>query len=261
MRKAIVSIFILVMGLTGTAVQAITYGQPDGNGHPNVGALIAEWREPGVKESLCTGTLIAPTVFLTAAHCTAFLESEGIEDVWVSFDPDLSVPHTLIPGTMHTNPGFNQKQSDPGDIAVVTFEDPVPGIAPADLPPAGRFNRKPAELKGQRFTAVGYGATEPETGGGAPEFPDPMQRLFSVSRFEALNKAWLRLSQNPSTGDAGTCYGDSGGPNFLGAGAGETDVIAGITITGDAMCRSTNVIYRLDTKPARDFLEDFVSLP
>ena len=49
---------------------------------------------------------------------------------------------------------------------------------------------------------------------------------------------------NPRTGNGGTCYGDSGGPNFLGT----TNIVAAITITGDAVCRSTNVVYRLDTR-------------
>ena len=64
-------------------------------------------------------------------------------------------------------------------------------------------------------------------------------------------------SMNPATGNGGTCYGDSGGPNFLGT----TDVIAGTTITGDTNCRSTNVDYRLDTASARQFLARFVPLP
>ena len=65
--------------------------------------------------------------------------------------------------------------------------------------------------------------------------------------------AWLRISMNPATGDGGTCYGDSGGPNFLG----DTDVIAATTITGDAVCRSANTTYRLDTPSARAFLAPF----
>jgi len=81
--------------------------------------------------------------------------------------------------------------------------------------------------------------------------------MYSVSTFSALNKTFLRLSQNPSTGDGGTCYGDSGGPNFLG----NSRVIASITITGDAVCRATNVTYRLDTPSARAFLDEFVRLP
>jgi hypothetical protein len=61
--------------------------------------------------------------------------------------------------------------------------------------------------------------------------------------------------------DGGTCYGDSGGPNFLGAGADETNIVAGTTITGDSMCRATNVDYRMDTPSARGFLRQFVALP
>jgi secreted trypsin-like serine protease len=57
------------------------------------------------------------------------------------------------------------------------------------------------------------------------------------------------------------CYGDSGGPNFLGSGSGETNIIAGTTITGDTPCHSTNVDYRLDTPSARSFLRNYVTLP
>ena len=61
----------------------------------------------------------------------------------------------------------------------------------------------------------------------------------------------------PCTGNGGTCYGDSGGPNFLGT----TEIVAAITITGDAICRSTNVVYRLDTESARAFLGQYVCCP
>jgi hypothetical protein len=70
----------------------------------------------------------------------------------------------------------------------------------------------------------------------------------------AINKAWLRISMNQRLGDGGTCYGDSAGPNFLGADATETNIVAATTITGDFMCRATNVVYRLDTDSARNFL-------
>src|SRR4030095_3495253 len=92
---------------------AITFGREDGTGHPNVGGLVAEWRQAGQKDLLCSGTLIAPTVYLTAAHCTAFLESLGIRDVWVTFDPVFDPGSPLHHGRMVTNPGFNQSQSDP----------------------------------------------------------------------------------------------------------------------------------------------------
>ena len=246
---------------------AITNGSPDGNDHANVGALIAEWRQPGVKEQLCTGTLISPTVFVTAAHCTSYLESLGIPNdrVWVSFAADVDpVPRSgLHAGKWFTNPGYNQRQSDPGDIAVVVLAKPAKGIPPARLPTAGLFDEMAAAgtLKNQKFTAVGYGVREPLIGAGGAEFPWDGTRRVAVSEFNALSEVWLRLSQNVATGDGGTCHGDSGGPNFLGAGDDETDIVAGITITGDAMCIATNVDYRLDSAPARAFLAGFVALP
>jgi secreted trypsin-like serine protease len=77
--------------------------------------------------------------------------------------------------------------------------------------------------------------------------------------FNSLTNAWLKLSQNASTGNGGTCYGDSGGPNFLGGS--DSTLIVGTTITGDTQCGSTNVDYRLDTASARTFLGKYVSLP
>ena len=64
---------------------------------------------------------------------------------------------------------------------------------------------------------------------------------------------------NPSTGDAGGCFGDSGGPHFLGGT--QSNLIVSITVTGDSVCRATDKTYRLDTPSARDFLGDYVALP
>ncbi|MBW3593411.1 MAG: trypsin-like serine protease [Actinobacteria bacterium] len=229
--------------------------------------MIAEWRTAGVKEQLCSGTLISSTVYLTAAHCTAYLESLGISQVWVSFDVDVD-PVTsstkLYAGTMHTHPGYPGPSSDPKDIAVITFAKPIKGITPASLPTAGLFDqmKKAGTLNDQLFTAVGYGVHEPETGAGGPTWEYDGERWRSVSSFNALNDVWLRLSQNNATGDGGTCYGDSGGPNFLGTGS-ETvpGTVASITVTGDYMCTATNDTYRVDTKSARDFLGTYVTLP
>jgi secreted trypsin-like serine protease len=250
----------LAMLLAAGVAGAITYGQPDGNRHPYVGALVGA-DEQG-EFVFCSGTLIAPDVFLTAAHCTAAIEQFGFDFLGVTFDnvfdPDTSVVYS---GTPYTHPDYPGPSSDVKDIAVVVLDEEVTGIRPALLPRAGLLDRLANDggLKGQRFTAVGYGATERthEPGSGAPVFGEGGTRMYSVSTFAALNKTFLRLSQNPSTGDAGACYGDSGGPNFLG----NSRVIASITITGDIPCRATNVTYRLDTPSARAFLGQFVTLP
>ena len=81
---AIIAILLVAVPL----VQAITFGQPDGNGHPNVGVMIV--RLPSGNEYMwCSGSLIAPDVFLTAPHCTVGAAAYGADphDVWVSFDP------------------------------------------------------------------------------------------------------------------------------------------------------------------------------
>ena len=109
-------------------------------------------------------------------------------------------------------------------------------------------------LKTATFTNAGYGLQNRVVGGGLPFFQDlnPIPRMFSFSSFNSLNGGYLRLSQNPSTGNGGTCFGDSGGPNFLTVNG--KQLIVAITITGDSVCRSTNVDYRLDTVSAQGFL-------
>ncbi len=157
-------------------------------------------------------------------------------------------------GTFHSDPLYGHDQSDPHDIAVVVFDQPVRGITPAQLPTAGSLS----SLSGsQTFTSVGYGAYEVTNGPGGHQYLYNDVRMVATGTLNAINPSWLRISMNPSTGNGGTCYGDSGGPNFLG----NTDIVAAITITGDAVCRSTNVVYRLDTESARAFLGQYVMLP
>src|SRR3972149_4836678 len=69
-----------------------------------------------------------------------------------------------------------------------------------------------------------------------------------------LGKAWPQLDMNPSTGSGGTCYGDSGGPHFLGGPKSNLEV--SLTVTGDAYCRATDTTYRLATRSARALLDD-----
>ncbi len=90
MRRLLVLAFVILLGVLTTGVgNAITFGHPDRGRHPNVGALLADYDSdsPGL-DVVCTGTLIDEQVFLTAAHCTAFLDSIGIERARVTFTPD-----------------------------------------------------------------------------------------------------------------------------------------------------------------------------
>ena len=247
-KMTLAAAFVCAVALTALA---ITYGQADGNRHPSVGALVGEFSSGTFP--YCSGTLISPTVFLTAAHCNL-----GSSRVTVTFDSKYSSKSKLYAGTLYYDPAYNQSQNDPHDIAVVVFDKPITNITPSRLPRAGQLD---ALSVNQKFTAVGYGGQEPvnQPGGIVIAYLDT--REYSTESLNSVNPAWLRLSQNPATGDGGACYGDSGGPNFLGAGASETNIVAATTITGDAICRATNVVYRTDTASARNFLSGFVALP
>jgi hypothetical protein len=149
-------------------------------------------------------------------------------------------------------------------LAVVKFNQDIPGIDPTklpNLPTTGQFNNA---AKGSKFTAVGYGGYLAPKEPGGPVIAYEDQREWSVGTLNSVSRTYLRLSQNQGSG--GTCYGDSGGPNFLGEYPYNYDpnhvpILASTTITGDTWCKSTNVTLRLDTRPVRAFLDDYVTLP
>lgn len=246
---------------------AITYGFIDSNNtFSNTGAFMVKSPTTGEIVPICSGTMITGNVFLTASHCTVYYTEELAPQgylAYVSLDPSipfgsLTSNSTNLLAVAHvvSNPNYNQRQSDSGDIAVLILEQNVIGVTPATLPACGLLSQLAAQngLRSATFTNVGYGVQNRVVGGGVPFFQDlnPIPRMFSFSGFNALNGGFLRMSQNPSTGNGGACFGDSGGPNFLTVNG--EQLIVSITITGDSVCRATNVGYRLDTRSAQDFL-------
>jgi V8-like Glu-specific endopeptidase len=255
MGRAITACVAVLLGTLAfsSIAGAITYGSPDGEGHPEVGALLAPVAYSDGTWETCSGTLISPTVFLTAAHC-----DQGVSRVAVTFDSSYdAATGKAYWGTWRADPQFRGAQSDPHDVAVVVLDKAVRGITPARLPQAGSLEKL---TPGTTFTSVGYGAQSVTIDHG-PTFHYADIRYVATGTLWTTTQSWLKISMNPALGDGGTCYGDSGGPNFLGAGSTETNIVAGTTITGDFMCRATNVDYRLDTTSARAFLGQFVTLP
>ncbi len=247
LSAALLSVGALLLVIV--SADAVTYGVPDGNSHPNVGGLVYPQVFSDGTWLYCSGTLISPTVFLTAAHCDI-----GSSRVTVTFDSAYQDGDKTFVGTWHADPEYGHDQSDPHDLAVVVFDKPIKGIAPALLPSAGSLSN----LSGnQQITAVGYGAYEVTNQPGGHRYLYNDVRGAATGTLNSISPSWLRISQNPATGNGGGCYGDSGGPNFLAG----TNTIAATTITGDAICRSVNTVYRLDTASARSFLTQFVVLP
>lgn len=264
---ALAAALLLIVASPG---MAITHGEPDGNDHPNVGSIVLDVPDLGLFQS-CSGTLIAEDVFLTASHCTVgldgLLEAFPGTQVLVTFDPTISEGGTFFTGEWFTNPDYNGFQgkggsSDPGDVAVIVL-DAAPGITPASLPAAGMLDQLKADhvLKDTRFTAVGYGTIRETNRTGFQGILDNLDRNRAEQGYHSLTKAWLTLPMTPSNGNGGTCYGDSGGPHFIHLDGVETDIVASITVLGDAPCKASDKTYRMDTDSARNFLNDFVDVP
>jgi hypothetical protein len=223
-----------------TPAGAVTNGASDGDTDPNVGALVADVPGSGLTV-VCSGTLIAPTIFLTAGHCTDGLTAP----VYVTFETVLDKDSwTLIRGTPETALGFGHDRSDPRDLGVVLLDHAPAGIAPAQL---ARFNTAES-LNGETVTNVGYGYYERQTGGGQPRFLHDGVRRASTSTVKSVTPSLIRTG-------SGVCYGDSGGPRFAG------QLLVAVTSSGDAACAGMSTAYRIDTPAARAFLSRFITLP
>ncbi len=197
MRHIRTPLFVAVTALLlvlPSVANAITDGAPDGSGHPNVGALIADVPGAGL-QVLCSGTLISPDVFLTAGHCTAQLPDLGVDSVYVSLDATLDrTTRTLRPGRFVTDPSFDPGRKDPHDLGVVLLESPVEGVVPAQLPRSGELGS--LALADVSFTNVGYGYYD-LAGRGKPQLGFDGVRRVSTSTYAGLDASMLKLSQDP----------------------------------------------------------------
>ena len=72
-------------------VSTIVNGVPTGSDYGNVGALLFDYDQNGISgdDEWCTGSLIAPTIFLTAAHCVVTPYTPAGTEFYVSFASDL----------------------------------------------------------------------------------------------------------------------------------------------------------------------------
>lgn len=268
MKRSLVLVTILLVLLATMALpaMAITWGEEDGNKHPNV-ALISR-PDPGNEDHqrpFCSGTLIDEKVLLTAGHCTRFLE-ELIEvgelterQVMVSFDTENALEEGLLPvAEIRTHPDYGDSSANPYDVGALVLAEPVTDIELAELPDEGYLDDLKAQgvlgqgRDGVEFIVVGYGSTLEWP---PPDiiFPDGVRRV-AVSHYRALTKVWLHLSQIENQDDGGTCYGDSGGPVFWEQKK-KSQVLVGITSWGDAQCVASGFYYRTDIPDTMNFIQ------
>ncbi|MGK5498918.1 trypsin-like serine protease [Streptomyces sp. URMC 125] len=275
----------LALAAAAPAAAISSYNSEPAPERTEVGALVVSHdhdEDPATPEQVdwvCSGTMIDRDTFLTAAHCTtdwpagARFHVSLDQDVQAALDaaagehpgdPGAVAAAVAVEGTAHNHPGYPGPSSDTRDIAVV--EVPADEMArrwdftPATLPAAGQLDALgPAALDDAAFTVAGYGTQEARRGPGGHTHPGGGVRLKAPTDFNALNKAWVRVSMIGAQGNGGACYGDSGGPNF--AAIGGERILVGTTITGDSPCYATNVAYRLDSPGARAFLAPYTDLP
>jgi hypothetical protein len=247
------------------APHRIVNGTPTGNSFGSVGALMFDYYGNGLSgdDEVCTGSLISPTVFLTAAHCVADVSfTPPGSQFYVSFAPDLySKSAKFIKATGYTyDPQYGHDQANLHDLAVIFLPaSATKGMQIYRLPTRGELDALAAKgaLASAIFINVGYGTSASRIG--IPSFGYDGQRSMSESEFMGLQPYWLGLLMNTSaTGLGGDCYGDSGGPKFLKTHPG---VVYATVTTGDYNCRATTWDYRTDTDDARAFLGQFVALP
>lgn len=182
----------------------------------------------------CTGTLIADTVVLTAAHCI-----EGANNGTFSFGPGGQTGFDQQISVIDT---FGHRYYDPAviranDIALVRLAEAPTGIQPM------AFNVDPLDdsFLGAPVNVVGYGVTdgEAQTGAGTKR-----QVLLSIDDVTPEHIQLGDVNQN-------ICQGDSGGPTILNDNG--TDVVLAVSSFGSNACMNPSFVTRTDIS-VDDFL-------
>jgi Trypsin len=243
----------------------ITNGELDGNGHPYVGLMVAQ-DEAGAPLWRCSGTLISPTIFLTAGHCTEAPAAHV--EIWFAADVESGIPGNGYPtngdagGTPHTHPQYDPNAFYLFDLGVVVLDEPIVMPTYGTLPTLNQLD-KLAKKRGQQdrtFTAVGYGRQQSFSDAASWKNQAQRVRMVAHPKLIQINTGYtgdfsVLLSNNAHTG--GTCFGDSGGPNFIGT----SNVIGGVTSYGkNETCAGTGGVYRVDRADDLDWLHNTIGV-
>ncbi len=254
----------------GPSAYAVTDGELDGDSHPEVVLILME--VDGHPAYRCSGTLIAPTYVLTAGHCAGspgefsgmriFTESDVEAGIGTTNDYPNAGPNAIEAVRWAAHPDYPNAPFFVHDVGMIELAQPYdPGVF-GSLPAVDSFDQYTTRrgLNRVTFTSVGYGLQQ--------SFPDAASWLASNTRTRFVAHPRLvqinvpgftgdfsmLLSNNANTG--GTCFGDSGGANFLG----DTSIVAGVTSFGlNSTCGGTGGVFRTDRQNVQDFINDFMN--
>jgi hypothetical protein len=269
---------VAILAAAVMPVAAITKNYEPDFDHPFVG-LIAFYNADGVFQHRCTGELLAPTVVLTAGHCTdngtggvnatariwfqqdAGARFDGVED------PVTGYPNKCAAGTLGTlcaeshvmyNYGFNAFAGFPNthDTGLVILDQRITGLGQASLAGAGTLDslNTAKGTQDKTFRVSGYGISfAAHKGTVAVSFRVRLQALEQLVNTNAPYNAGFNIQLNGNGNDrGGTCSGDSGGPVFYPQ---NTNQVVAVTSFGkNATCRGDGYYYRTDRQEVIDWI-------
>jgi hypothetical protein len=238
----------------------ITHGTIDGDAHPAVVLIIMD--VGGQPAFRCSGTLVAPKIVVTAGHCTG--EPGEFSGVRIFTESDVengdnnypfAGPNTVEASEWHAHPQFTESAFFLHDVGVILLTKAVKLAADqyGKIPSVNQLDAlKPSSAT--IFTAVGYGLQQINSAFSEAE----KIRMSAEPHLVQINTGFtgdfsLMLSNNASSG--GTCFGDSGGPNYVGS----SNVIGGVTSFGlNGSCGGTGGVFRLDRQDVVTFVASFL---
>lgn len=257
-RLAPLGALLLTLGLSVPPACAITNGEPDGEAHPSVGAILA-FVPDRPTPLLCTSVLVHPRVVLTAGHCLHGFNERGVppEDLVVRFAPDFNAPgvidRAVAQGFIHPDyvPG-REREPYQEDLAALILAEPVTDIVPSRRAPPGFM--EDLDTRGHtRMIRVGYGFQldfPPAT-----YIPVDGLRRVSVSDLQAVLPSFLVMNGNQAAGNGGVCFFDSGGPAFWQDPDTGEETVVSLVSWGAGQCLANDMSTRIDTPDAVWFIE------
>ena len=288
-KKMLFAVFsvIAILAMVVSPALAITGDWQKDFEHPFVG-LAVFYDANGDFIWRCSGSLLSPTVFLTAGHCadtaggavTAriyFQQDAGANyDPNTELDPITGYPDYCADGTLGVscatvaagniyNFGFTGSLTLPNthDVGLLVLEQAITLPEYGQLPEANTLDSL-ATSRGTQdifFTASGYGLTyKNQLQNGKPNISF-RERLMAeatlVNLDSALNSGFNLQTSGNGDGKGGTCNGDSGGPVFLGKTT--SNLIVGVTSFGlNALCRGTDFAYRVDQPEVLAWIQSYM---